>query len=44
MAEVRRCLSTRQQLVENLVSIVKQNADILKVVEEAKSSSLKSNC
>ncbi|KAL7071361.1 hypothetical protein ACQ4LE_009261 [Meloidogyne hapla] len=41
MAEVRRCLSTRQQLVENLVSIVKQSADVLKVVEEAKSGNLK---
>lgn len=42
MAEVRRCLFTRQQLVENLVSIVKQSVDVLKVVEEAKSGSLKS--
>nr|CAD2170118.1 unnamed protein product [Meloidogyne enterolobii] len=36
MAEVRRCLFTRQQLVENLVSIVKQSVDVLRVVEEAK--------
>uniref|UniRef100_A0A914NM65 Nucleoporin Nup54 alpha-helical domain-containing protein n=1 Tax=Meloidogyne incognita TaxID=6306 RepID=A0A914NM65_MELIC len=42
MAEVRRCLFTRQQLVENLVSIVKQSVDVLRVVEEAKSGSLKS--
>lgn len=41
VSEIRRCLATRQQLVENLVSIVKQSSEIIKVVDESKNINLK---
>ncbi|KAL3088611.1 hypothetical protein niasHT_023229 [Heterodera trifolii] len=33
MKELKRCLATRQNLLENLVSAVKANAEVLRVVE-----------
>ena len=38
MGEVRRCLATRQQLLENLVATVKQSEGTLRVVEQARAA------
>uniref|UniRef100_A0A914HCA7 Alanine--glyoxylate aminotransferase 2, mitochondrial n=1 Tax=Globodera rostochiensis TaxID=31243 RepID=A0A914HCA7_GLORO len=34
MTELKRCLTTRQNLLENLVSTVRTNAEVLRVVEQ----------